>query len=348
MKLVQRLFYRHSPYDGFPAERFPPDANFDWTSAHPLLEDAVRWLRPDLILEIGSWTGGSAIRIGRACADAGLASEIVCIDTWLGSPEMVTVLSTTENYNALGYRWGYPTLYYTFLRNVIDAGLQRFVTPLPLPSESAAFVLADLGITAPLIYVDGGHQYETVRRDLECYWPLLRDGGVLIGDDFGNPAYPGVERAAREFATAVGEPLWTADCWFALAKLDRAAGESAAAALGLRPVGDPTPAGFPLLPPVLLDAGPKRVVAGEPFNVQPNGFSAVWARAEGLSSDARLVLAGAPLRTTRAAPGLLTAWVLPHQVPPPGRHDLFVRDRGGDSAPISFLVRSATEAARAP
>ncbi len=35
-----------------------------------------------------------------------------------------------------------------------------------------------------LIYIDGGHSYEVVKSDIENYWPLLRSGGILCGDDF--------------------------------------------------------------------------------------------------------------------------------------------------------------------
>lgn len=38
--------------------------------------------------------------------------------------------------------------------------------------------------TADLIFVDGNHSYDFVKRDLENYWPILKDGGFLTGHDF--------------------------------------------------------------------------------------------------------------------------------------------------------------------
>lgn len=34
------------------------------------------------------------------------------------------------------------------------------------------------------VYVDGAHDYENVLRDLTCYAPKLKTGGVILGDDY--------------------------------------------------------------------------------------------------------------------------------------------------------------------
>lgn len=47
------------------------------------------------------------------------------------------------------------------------------------------------------IYVDGNHEYEYVLKDLELYWPIIVNGGVLSGHDI---QYEGVSRAVLEFA----------------------------------------------------------------------------------------------------------------------------------------------------
>ncbi len=54
------------------------------------------------------------------------------------------------------------------------------------------------------VYVDGNHLYEFVRADLELYDPKLRSGGVLAGDDYGEPGWwlDGVTRAVDEFVAA--------------------------------------------------------------------------------------------------------------------------------------------------
>ena len=62
------------------------------------------------------------------------------------------------------------------------------------------------------VYVDGDHHYAAVRSDLELWYPKVRPGGILGGDDFGLDDKwwgDGVTRAVREFAARPGTPPLT-------------------------------------------------------------------------------------------------------------------------------------------
>jgi hypothetical protein len=50
------------------------------------------------------------------------------------------------------------------------------------------------------IYVDGNHQYEFVKQDLEMYLPKIKPHGLVAGDDYGNPGWwqDGVTKAVDE------------------------------------------------------------------------------------------------------------------------------------------------------
>jgi predicted O-methyltransferase YrrM len=167
-----------------------------WGSTHPVFEHVLNTIKPRLIVEVGTWKGGSAIHMAKLSKQLGLEAEIVCIDTFLGSPEHWT---NPEFRPGLRLRHGQPRLYDQFLSNVIHEGVQDVITPFPISSTAAAFVLMRAPVRPDLVYVDAGHEYEDVRRDIELYWELLRPGGVLIGDDF-LPMWHGVIRAASEFA----------------------------------------------------------------------------------------------------------------------------------------------------
>jgi len=52
------------------------------------------------------------------------------------------------------------------------------------------------------IYIDGIHQYENVKRDIENYLPLLKKGGVIGGHDYGG-YWSGVKQAVDEI---IGQP----------------------------------------------------------------------------------------------------------------------------------------------
>lgn len=47
-----------------------------------------------------------------------------------------------------------------------------------------------------IAYIDGDHTYEGVLRDLNAWYPLVRKGGILCGDDYD---WYGVKRAVIEF-----------------------------------------------------------------------------------------------------------------------------------------------------
>ena len=63
--------------------------------------------------EVGSWKGRSAINMARAVKTLDLPAEIVCVDTWLGSPEH-WLKQHAEWYKSLRIANGMPQLYYNY------------------------------------------------------------------------------------------------------------------------------------------------------------------------------------------------------------------------------------------
>lgn len=193
-----KLFGGHDIYKNFDFSESYVDMQ-GWASDHPILPWAVETIRPKLIIEVGSWKGRSAINMAKKAMALGIGCEILCIDTWLGSPEH---WYQDQWRDSLRLRNGRPDLYNTFLNNVISNNCQKYITPFPITSEAAYFVLEKLNITSDLIYIDAGHEYESVARDIRMYWSLLSDSGLMILDDY--IGYPGVTRAVNEFAIEVG------------------------------------------------------------------------------------------------------------------------------------------------
>jgi predicted O-methyltransferase YrrM len=48
-----------------------------------------------------------------------------------------------------------------------------------------------------LIFLDGDHRFENVKQELASFWPLVREGGLLVGDDYD---WPDVKNAVDLFA----------------------------------------------------------------------------------------------------------------------------------------------------
>jgi hypothetical protein len=173
-----------------------------WHSYHPIFAELVEKVRPQVMIEVGSWKGASALHL-LDCADAthGLPARSIfgphlyCVDTWLGSPE---IWGNSNLAAANPRRHGYPQVYYQFLANVVAHGRQTRITPVVATSRLGASALRQANVAAELIYIDASHDYLDVKFDLQFYWPLLAPGGVMFGDDY--TSFPGVRVAVEEFA----------------------------------------------------------------------------------------------------------------------------------------------------
>jgi capsular polysaccharide biosynthesis protein/tetratricopeptide (TPR) repeat protein len=201
---IVNSLYGHNPYLGFEAEETTDIRKIN----EPTFEFLIQTLSPNLILEVGSWKGSSAIKMAEILEQYNLKdSVIICVDTWLGSPEHWLGKEKAGREKKWGKEWGFnnlkvvngfPTIYRTFLSNVINSSLQHKIIPFPQTSENAAVIFQRLNLKFDLIYIDAAHEYEPVGRDLQAYYNLLSDRGIIFGDDY--PGWDGVRQAVNDFA----------------------------------------------------------------------------------------------------------------------------------------------------
>ncbi|MBS0620853.1 MAG: class I SAM-dependent methyltransferase [Verrucomicrobia bacterium] len=146
------------------------------------------------VVEVGVWTGNNAIYLAEMLPDEGV---VFAVDHWLGSREH------QDPHN--GEHSLLPTLFRQFLSNVIHTGQTQKIIPVRLASVEAARKLQELHIRADLIYLDADHDYPSVIQDIETWYPLLSEGGVLCGDDWclGGPNGD-IAKAVREFGERQG------------------------------------------------------------------------------------------------------------------------------------------------
>lgn len=199
MDPVTALLHDVSPYEGFDPSAWPSDLQ-GWGSQDTIFLDIMSTLKPKLIVEVGSWKGASAIHMAQLAKALRLNSRIICVDTWLGSVEHV-LGRRPEWRESLQFRHGFPSLYFTFLANVVRAGVSDRIVPLANSSDNAALILKAKNIAPDLVYLDGAHEEDAVYRDLHHYWNLLTPNGALIGDDY---SWDGVRRAVERFSAENG------------------------------------------------------------------------------------------------------------------------------------------------
>ncbi len=189
-------------FDGFKVIKSRIDMQ-GWNSTHQFFDVALKFAHePKLVIELGVWKGMSCIHMAEVIKAKGLDCEILAIDTWLGSSAHLSAARRDE----LSPDHGYPTLYKTFMSNVKSAGHDDVIVPLPMDGNSAAYALKRLKVKADVIHIDASHEYESALADFRNYWELLNPNGIMIMDDYGN--FPGVTRAACQFAAEVDRPLF--------------------------------------------------------------------------------------------------------------------------------------------
>ena len=138
------------------------------------------------------------------CKTRGINTEIICVDTWLGSND---TLWLDPNYRgSLRLKNGYPSIFWQFVYNMIKTEMIDSVYPLPMTSTAAYYLLKRFGIKADLIYIDAGHEHDEVYTDLSLYYNLLRPGGVMVCDDYSS-GWPGVVSAINEFVAEKKLPM---------------------------------------------------------------------------------------------------------------------------------------------
>lgn len=204
LSTVFKLFDNKSPYANFPPEHLRPyllhNEIHGWGSTNPVFEKVIRLANPRVIIEVGTFLGNSALHMANVTRRLGLENTIIlCMDDFRGWPGFA-------GYNQGMFRSvidinGDVILMQQFMQNVVDAGEEERIIPMPFATGAGLDKLCLTGIYADLIEVDAGHSFHSAWEDINRAWKLLKPGGVMFGHDYfnGSEEY-GVRRAVDKFA----------------------------------------------------------------------------------------------------------------------------------------------------
>ena len=176
-RVCDKIHVGINPYDDF--QPFPYDG-FGWNSNDTSFKDVIESVKPNLIVEVGTWLGASAVNMANICFDLGIKREeleIVCVDTWLGSVEHFSMGSLTRQN-------GRPVIYEQFISNIIHKELTDVITPFPIDSVNAHECFKGWNIQPDMIYIDAAHDYQSVKLDVFVWSQVLRSGGWMLFDDW--------------------------------------------------------------------------------------------------------------------------------------------------------------------
>lgn len=152
----------------------------DWFNWAPPLLNAIIPLLPvrKRILEIGSFEGRSTVWfVENMLEDRGV---VVAIDTWEGGEEhQPDGTAPVESMSAVEGRFDEN------VRIATEKFPQRYVSKVQDTSYNALASLIREGEDPfDFIYVDGSHVAKDVLTDLCMAWPLLKEGGIMVMDDY--------------------------------------------------------------------------------------------------------------------------------------------------------------------
>lgn len=135
------------------------------------------------ILEIGSFNGASAAAMGYAIK--GKSSQIYCIDPWSNYVLQEDFLSTDYSRIADDNK-----IINCFMQNTAFLGNQIHM----MRGFSADFASMIAGQGFDFIFIDGAHDYDSVKSDILICMAALKPGGLLTGHDFHSMGH-GVRKA---------------------------------------------------------------------------------------------------------------------------------------------------------
>lgn len=122
--------------------------------------------RDNVIVEIGSWKGRSTTWLYFGSV-SGNKAKIYSIDPHIGSQELRDMFGVVSTFKE-------------FESNMKKIGALDLVKSIVKKSEKAA---GKFNEKVGLIFIDGDHSYQSVKKDFDLWFPKLVDGGTIAFHD---------------------------------------------------------------------------------------------------------------------------------------------------------------------
>lgn len=134
-------------------------------------------------VEIGVWKGKSAAFMAVEIINSGKKIDLFLVDHFKGSLE----------------HQDDPQVLNDSLEAQCKANLEpvsHMIKYITMSSVAAASTFPDESLD--FVYVDGSHEYQDIKDDIEAWLPKIKKGGVIAGDDYGVGRHPDVQKIIDE------------------------------------------------------------------------------------------------------------------------------------------------------
>jgi Tfp pilus assembly protein PilF len=174
-----------------------------WFFSKEVYDIAVRELPQGVFVEVGAWLGRSTAYLASQTRHRPI--KLYVVDTWRGSGGR-DAKSDKVHQRILESNNG--DVFELFLANVAKCGLLHYVVPLRMLSSQAVQLFPEYSID--FCFLDAAHDYDSVNADLVAWFPKVRHGGIIAGDDY-HTDWPGVRKAVDEFFAPLGKKIRVLD-----------------------------------------------------------------------------------------------------------------------------------------
>lgn len=144
------------------------EGSLAYTEAELLYKLAHNCIGKGVIVEVGSFQGKSTIFLGKGSISAS-QTKVYAIDPHIG-----------EMHKGV---YDYQPTWEKFYSNINKYEVENIVFPIRKTSEEAGKYFDE---PIELIFIDGLHDYESVKRDFEIWFPKVIPGGIMAFHDTCN------------------------------------------------------------------------------------------------------------------------------------------------------------------
>jgi len=143
------------------------------------------------IVELGCWQGRSTAYLAQRIRDTRPdVLRFFAVDHGFGNADKSADVCSPGLDAAGGNVAG------LLVQNLRACGVLEYAYPLIVTGDRASRLFADESID--FVFVDANHTKESVRQDLEAWWPKIKPGGTLAGHDYDRH-WPDVVAAVDEY-----------------------------------------------------------------------------------------------------------------------------------------------------
>jgi hypothetical protein len=171
-----------------------------WFDFEDIYTEAVAKAKEnDILIEVGSFLGKSTSYILDEIQKSNKKLQFYAVDTWDLTKDdqfhSTAEMPWGEKYIDFSKRLGETAFYDYFMDNIkYCPGGSNLTKAIQSYSWSAADQFKDN--SCYFVFIDAGHSYESVLKDLNAWYPKVKSGGIFAGHDLIGE---GVQKALREF-----------------------------------------------------------------------------------------------------------------------------------------------------